>query len=242
MALATVEPGEAPAPDFDEVVERGRRVASQISRLDAELVDIVSQIGTQGSEHWGMTTRQYIAWQFGLTPAESARVCRLATQLEPLPRLREELSRGRLSAGTIATLAAVATPENESALIETATVATGAQLQTLVRAYRQNTSSGSESEDHPPPSDSVSYGVRDGRWRMRADLDPSLGAQVEAAIRAEKEAEIADRREAPGDSENTDGPLSRDPEVSNAAALCGWRNRCWPARYAATASCPNASR
>jgi len=80
-----------------------------------------------------MTTRQYVAWQFGLTPA------------------------------------------NDIALIETATVATGAQLQTLVRVYRQNTSSVSDSEDHPPPSDSVSFGVRDGRWRMRADLDPSSG-------------------------------------------------------------------
>ena len=38
---------------------------------------------------------------------------------------------GRLSADTVATLAAVGTPENEAALIETATVATGAQLQRL---------------------------------------------------------------------------------------------------------------
>jgi hypothetical protein len=195
------------------LVERGRQVASQISRLDGELVSIVARIREQDSQHWGMTTRQFVAWQFGLTPAEAGRVCRLAAQLEELPLLRAELDAGRLSAGTVATLAAVATPENEAAMIESATVCTGAQLQKLVSACKQNRKRDVDEPD-PHAHDAVSYGVRDGRWMLRADLAPELGAQVEAALRAEKEAVIAEATDSPDE-----GPLSRDPDVSNAAAL-----------------------
>src|SRR3954452_18933304 len=151
MALAAVESNESPAPSLDELVERGRQVASQISSLDAALVEIVRQIRELDHEHWGMTTRQYLSWQLGLTPAESARLCRLQRRLESLPLLRKELAAGRLSADTVATLAAVGTPDNEAALIETATVATGAQLQRLVRTYKQNTAHAErEDEDRPP--------------------------------------------------------------------------------------------
>ena len=146
--------------------------------------------------------------------AEAARLCRLAGQLESLPKLTAELRAGRLSAGTTATLAGVATPHNEAALIETATVATGAQLQTLVRSYKQNSVPLSD-EDRPPPTDTVTYGVRDGRWRLRAELAPELGAQVEAALRAENEAAIADA----ADHNDGEGMLSNDVEVSNAAAF-----------------------
>ncbi len=213
MALATAAPAEDEVPDLDALIERGRQVASQISQLDAELVSIVDRIREHSAEHWGMTTRQFVAWQFGLTPPEAAHVCRLATRLAGLPLLRGELEAGRLSAGTVATLAAVATPANEAAMIETATVATGAQLQKLVQAYKHNSGDEPDAPERPPVEDSVTYGLRAGRWRMNADLAPELGAQVEAAFRAQKEAAIAD------EEAEADGPLSRNPHVSNAEAL-----------------------
>jgi hypothetical protein len=185
MVLAVVEPSEASARDAIALGERARQVASQISQLDGELIDIVQQLGKCTTGLIDMTVRQYVGWQAGLTPAEASQLCRLADRLESLPQLTAELRAGRLSAGTTATLATVATPHNEAALIETATVATGAQLQTLVRAYKQNTGTESDAE-RPPPTDSVSYGVRDGRWRLRAELAPELGAEVEAALRAAK--------------------------------------------------------
>ncbi len=199
--------------DLEACVERGREIASQISRLDAQLVAVVEELQEHDDEHWGMTTRQFIAWRFGLTPAEAGRTCRLAQRLRPLPQLTAELSEGRLSADTVATLAAVATPENEAAMIETATVATGSQLQTLIRAYKQNATPINDDAPEEPVLDTLSFTVREGRWKLRGDLAPALGAQVEAALRAEKEAEIADR------ARDDDGFLSRDPEVSNAAAL-----------------------
>jgi hypothetical protein len=198
MVLAVVEPSEASARDAIALGERARQVASQISQLDGELIDIVQQLGKCTTGLIDMTVRQYVGWQAGLTPAEASQLCRLADRLESLPQLTAELRAGRLSAGTTATLATVATPHNEAALIETATVATGAQLQTLVRAYKQNTGTESDAE-RPPPTDSVSYGVRDGRWRLRA----------------EKEAAIADA----GDHNDGEGMLSNEVEVSNAVAF-----------------------
>ena len=97
-------------------------------------------------------------------------------------------------------------------MIEIAAVATGRQLQTLVRAHKANLTS--DDEEQPEPADSVHYGLGGGRWRMRADLAPELGAQIEAALRAEKEA-------ARTDGADGEGVLSDDPEVANAAALVG---------------------
>lgn len=203
---------------LDALAAHGRQVASQISRLEGELVGIVREIDRLAEGQAGTTTRQYVAWQLGLTPSEAHRVCRLARLLEPLPLLSGELAAGRLSPDTVATLASVATPDNETRMIDTARVATGAQLQTLVRTLRQTVlAADPEEADRPPPADTCSYRLRNGRWQLRADLAPELGAQVEAGLRAEKEAAFADA----GDS---DGPLCTEPDVSNAQALVRMAN------------------
>jgi 5-methylcytosine-specific restriction endonuclease McrA len=203
MALATAEP-EFEVLDATVLGERARDLASQISQLEAELVGVVQQIARCPGGLVDMTVRQYVGWQAGLMPAEAARLCRLASQLEALPLLTAELASGRVSSGTAALLASVATPDNEANLIDTASVATGRQLQTLVRAHKANLIP--DDEDRPEPVDEVSYGVGSrGRWRMRADLAPELGAQIEAALRAEKQAALDDGA----------------TEVSNAEALVG---------------------
>jgi hypothetical protein len=204
MALATAEP-EVEALDAVVLGVRARDLASQISQLEAELVSVVQQIERCPGGLVGMTVRQYVGWQAGLVPAETARLCRLASQLQSLPLLTAELVSGRVSSGTAALLASVATPENEAKLIETAAVATGHQLQTLVRAHKANLTA-DDGEERPEPVDAVSYGIGSrGRWRMRADLAPELGAQIEAALRAEKQAVLDDGA----------------AEVSNADALVG---------------------
>lgn len=208
MALATAEPQiesrKTEEPDAIELGARARGLASQISQLEAALVGVVRQIERCRGGLVDMTVRQYVGWQAGLLPAEAARSCRLAAGLERLPHLTEELASGRISSGTASLLASVATPGNEVALIETAAVATGRQLQTLVRAHKANLDL--DNEERPDPVDEVSYGIgSQGRWRMRANLAPELGAQIEAAIRAEKQAALDDGAN----------------EVSNADALVG---------------------
>jgi len=222
MALATAErPAEVQAePELDaiELGERARALASQISQLEAELVTVVQQIGRSPGGLVDMTVRQYVGWQAGLLPAEAARLCELAERIEGLPLLAEELASGRMSAGTASLLASVATSENEASMIEIAAVATGRQLQTLVRAHKANLTA-DDDEDRPPAVDSVQYRLSGGRWRMRADLAPELGAQVEAALRAEKEAARADA--AGCCAAEGEGVSSADPEVANAVALVG---------------------
>jgi hypothetical protein len=60
MALATAEATEVDL-DLDDLAVRGRQIASQISRLDAQLIEIVGQIGAQTSQLWGKTSRQYVS-------------------------------------------------------------------------------------------------------------------------------------------------------------------------------------
>lgn len=173
----------APDGELDALTGRARALASQIARLQAALVDVTARIDRLEATS-GMTTAQWIAWQCGLTPGEARRSVRLARRCGALPALAEAFGAGRLSEGTVALLERVATPDNEQRLLEVAAHATGAQLATLVRDFRQVVDATPEPDVEPEPHDDVvAYGSDDtGRWRLRASLSLEAGAEVEQAF------------------------------------------------------------
>lgn len=115
-------------------------------------------------------------------PAEARRTVGLGRRLAGLPALRKAFAAGRFSEGTAATLARVATPANEPALLTTAEHATGAQLQTLVRDLRR------AAPDPPRPPEEVEragwYADDAGRFRLHATLTAERGGAVDTALRA----------------------------------------------------------
>jgi hypothetical protein len=155
-------------------------LASQISQLQAEQVQVVRRI-EQSHAVSDMTTAAWVAWRAGLTPGEAHRLVRLAKRLPALPQIEHGFEQGRLSEGVVTALLAVATPENESAVLETTRVATGAQLQRLLRTYKRT-----RNAERPADTDeTVSYGSDDdGMWRLSARLRAENGARLEAALSA----------------------------------------------------------
>jgi hypothetical protein len=161
-------------------------VAAQIGVLPAELVAVAAEVADlEGCLACG-TARQWLGLPWGLSPAEAGRTMRLAGRLGPLPALRAAFASGELSEGTVESLCRVATPENEARLIETARVATGAQLQTLVRD-RQRVTDAAGDDDDPvaEPADGFGWYIDErGRYRWGGSSAADQGAAIVAAIDA----------------------------------------------------------
>jgi hypothetical protein len=125
---------------------RCRRLATEIARLQAELVIAVRELDELGGHLGGLTTAQHVAAECQLLPAEARRVVRFAERLPKTPGIADAFAAGRLSEGTVGALLTVATGENEDRLLVTADQANAGQLQRVVRTYRQV-----RATDAPPP-------------------------------------------------------------------------------------------
>ncbi len=176
------------------LAESGRVLASQIRSLQAELVGVAAEVRhLEGSLASG-TVRQWLGLEWGLTPGEAARTVRLAERLSLLPQLRVAFAAGKVSEGTVELLARVATPENEGRLLATAEVATGGQLQTLVRDLQRVTAAGGSGEDPvAEPADGFRWHIDEGgRYRWGGSSAPDQGAAIVAAIDAARAADLDD--------------------------------------------------
>jgi hypothetical protein len=173
-------PGAAVQEQIDATTARCRELATQIARLQAELVATVRELDELGGHLGGVTTAQHLAAECQLLPVEARRMVRIADRLRKTPHIANAFADGRLSEGTVGSLLTVATAENEDRLLDTAAQANAGQLQRVVRTYRQV-----RAVDAPPPDERVTFSMRDdGMWHASARLRPEHGAQIEAALRA----------------------------------------------------------
>jgi hypothetical protein len=115
-------------------------------------------------------------------------ICRLVSRLPDLPVVSDALRSGAISPGVAAEIAEHATPDNEAAMVETTTIATGAQLQTLLGDYRRARRHEAERakvhpDDDPATAPSTFWAgwVTNGRYRLTGDFRPDEGAVFEAA-------------------------------------------------------------
>ncbi len=170
-------------PRVEQLAVRARELAMQISVLQAELVSVAAEIETDLADFLGGTTpRWWLAHEAGLDNAEAGQLCEAAAAIERCPRVFEELRIGRISLGSFRRLARVASPANEEEILTTVASASAPQLEIFVRDVARSMRDAEPSADRP---DRVSWGFgRDGRWRIRGDVSPELGATMDAALAA----------------------------------------------------------
>ena len=196
---STTAPSAAAETSGDEVVEaladRARLLATQISVLQAEYAQVAAQIAADATPA-GCTSRQWLCLATGVMPAEAARAVRIGTSLAELPQIADAFAAGAVSEGIVEAMVRVATPANEGALLEAASVASGAQLRKVIRSY-QRVAPTPEPDRDPPldpldrPDDFWGHTDDDGRYRFGGDVGPELGATICSAISGEID---ADRR------------------------------------------------
>ena len=207
--LAVADGATPPAPEAPPNLNLlGNRIAELSARIQAATYELLCYLREFDRHHgWEgfRSCAHWLNWRTGLELGAAREKLRVATALADLDHLSAAMACGRLSYSVVRALTRVATPDNEACLVAVACCATAAQVERLVRGWRQ------ADREAQPDAEQVRLARRtlstrvdvDGMVVLRARLTPEIGAVVlralEAALEqvpaaAEDEAGIAQRR------------------------------------------------
>jgi hypothetical protein len=152
-----------------------------------------------------------LSWRTGIAAGAAREKVRAARALRSLPRVGEAMQRGELSFAKVRAITRVATPENESDLLEVARSGTAAHVERIVRTWRRlDTLEEQHAERDRHESRHLSlYIDDDGMYVVRGRLDPEAGALLEKALEAANES-LFERRRAEARNGTEASPLD-DP-------------------------------
>ena len=206
-------------PDVDEdVFALGERCAEAYRQADAlhyrAMQLLVEFDARRGYQEAGFgSTAEWLAWRIGIKPGAARERVRTALALQRLPRISEAMRDGALSFSKVRAVTRVATPENEEQLLDFARAGSAANLERLVKGWKQlDRKSEIDAEQARFRTRSLSAFVDDdGMVVVRGRLDPEAGAMLMKAIDAASDALF--RRSAGSDVSDT------EPEQRRADAM-----------------------
>ena len=186
MPTALLEPATTEPPDLDLL---GNRIAELSARIQAATYELLCYLREFDRHHgWEgfRSCAHWLNWRIGLDLGAAREKLRVAAALADLNHLSAGMACGRLSYSVVRAITRVATPDNEACLVAIACCATGAQVERLVRAWRQ------ADEQAQPDAEQVRLARRalstrvdeDGMMVLRARLTPEVGAVVLRALEA----------------------------------------------------------
>jgi len=135
--------------------------------------------GHRSCAHW-------LAFRTGFDLGACRERVRAARALVKLPEISASMSRGQLSFSKVRALTRVATPENESDLLELAKGCTAAQLERVVRGFKLG-SRQDETDRERERFESRTFSVfpdEEGMYEVKGKLTPEIGALLMRAIEA----------------------------------------------------------
>jgi hypothetical protein len=172
----------------DEIAELAAHVHAATGRLLLRLAEFDRRAGWAAPGF--LSCAHWLSWRTGVAPGAAREKVRVARALTNLPLLAASLQSGELSYAKVRAITRVATPNNESDLLELARTATAAQVERVVRAWRRVDRLEEAAEErarHRSRSLTVHSDV-DGMVIVRGRLDPEAGALLERALAAAAEA------------------------------------------------------
>ena len=202
-----VVPDDSTTPNED-VFSLGERCAEAFRQADAlkyeGLVLLAEFDARKGYEESGFsTTADWLTWRTGIEANAARERVRTARALQHLPKTAAAMRDGALSFTKVRTLTRVAKPENEEQLLTFARAGLAANLQRLVKGWKQlDRRSEVTAEQLRFRSRTFSAFVADdGTVVLKGRLDPEAGAVLMRAIEAASDAlyrkeDEADEREA----------------------------------------------
>ena len=174
-----------------------------INSATAELVATIAEVERSGWwEGWGIRSLEHwVTWRCGVSWPHARRLVGLARALPELPAVRGVFGAGSLSEDQAVVVARHATPATDAAAAELAPWLTVPQLGRAMSCIPQPAPEPVAEVDAERQPDNetrercrVSFGHRDdGSWWLRALLAPDVGAVVEQALTAARDAEFRDR-------------------------------------------------
>ncbi|MDP2482029.1 MAG: DUF222 domain-containing protein, partial [Candidatus Palauibacterales bacterium] len=135
--------------------------------------------GHRSCAHW-------LAFRCGYDPGTARERVRAARALAVLPKTSAAMSRGELSFSKVRALSRVATPENETGLLDLARGSTAAQLEEMVRGFKLG-SRQAEVDREKERSERRSFSVfpdEEGMYVVKGLVTPEVGALLMRAVEA----------------------------------------------------------
>ena len=199
-AAAAALPKPAEPPDLDRL---GDRIAELSARIDAatyELLCYLHQFDQQHGWEGFRSCAHWLNWRTGLDLGAAREKLRVAAALAELPHISAAMACGRLSYSKVRALSRVAAPATEARLLAVACGSTAAQVERLVRGWRQaDQAAQADGEQVRLASRMLSTQVdEDGMLVLRARLTPEVGAVLLRAVEAALE-------QVPAPAAGTDG-------------------------------------
>lgn len=130
---------QATAIDSAALADRITRAAGQLNALNYSFIKMLDAFdqcegwagaGIKSFAHW-------LNWQCGIGAVEAREKVRVARALRDLPQIDEAFRTGEASYTKVRAMTRVATPDNETYLLEIARHGTAAHVEQLVRKYRR---------------------------------------------------------------------------------------------------------
>ena len=185
-AKETTLPDPAEAPDLDRL---GNQIAELSARIQVATYELLCYLREFDRHHgWEgfRSCAHWLNWRTGLDLGAAREKLRVAAALADLNHISAAMACGRLSYSTVRALTRVATPATEARLVAVACCATAAQVERLVRAWRQaDRAAQPDAEQVRLASRALSTRVDDtGMLVLRARLTPEVGAVVLRALEA----------------------------------------------------------
>ena len=198
------------ALESDARVERMDRVAVLYGEITAATREFLRALAESDrhrdwEEEGFSSCGEWLAWQIGITRGTANEKVRAALALEDLPLISEAMARGELSFSKVRAITRVATPDNESELLEFARAGSAANLERLVRGWKTLSRFDEQEAErirHSRRCFSV-FPDEDGMYVVRGRLDPEVGAALMRAVEAASDALFAGARKNNSDGRHT---------------------------------------
>ncbi len=203
----TAVPTTSPTPDED-VFSLGERCAEAFRQADVlkyeGLVLLAEFDVRKGYEESGFTTTaDWLTWRTDIEANAARERVRTARALQHLPKTAAAMRDGALSFTKVRTLTRVAKPENEEQLLTFARAGSAANLQRLVKGWKQldRRSEATAEQIRFRSRTFRAFVADDGMVVLKGRLDPEAGAVLMRAIEAASDAlyreeDESDEREA----------------------------------------------
>jgi len=136
------------------------------------------------------STAEWLTWRIGIKLGTARERLRTALALEQLPEISEAMKNGELSFSKVRALTRVASPENETTLLDFARAGSAANLERMVRGWQtldRKTEVAAEQIRYRSRRLSA-FVDEDGMVVVRGRLDPEAGALFMRAVEAASDA------------------------------------------------------
>jgi len=214
---------EAPLPERQSLESQLTQLAGQLNAMNFQFLSLLAEFDDQGGwqQDGVKSLSHWLNWKCGIGALAAREKLRVARALPELPGIREAFCRGEISYSKVRAMTRVATPANESLLLQIARHGTAQHVEQVVRKYRRCRQAAQINDALVEPPSFQSWqddnGVLHLHIRLPADEGELVLQAVEAQLnelRAEEEHTAQGEEPEPTESVSAETPENVSAETS----------------------------